>query len=120
MLDFWTSFCQPCLAMVPDIQALLDEFRGQSMVYIGVNGDTDRSQAARTAQRFEMTWRNLWDGPAGQNGPAFIAWNIAARGLPAVFVMDGRGRIRYKLTGMEDVQEGLGRAIKTLLTELEG
>jgi thiol-disulfide isomerase/thioredoxin len=118
VLDFWTSFCQPCLVMVPHVQALLDKLDGQPVVYLGINGDMERSQALRTAQRFEMTWRNLWDGSEGQAGPAFTAWNVAARGLPAVFVLDGRGRIRYKLVGLEEVQENLDGAIANLLAEL--
>ncbi len=120
VLDFWTSFCQPCLVMVPHIQALLDKLDGQPVVYLGVNGDNERSQALRTAQRFEMTWRSLWDGAQGQSGPAFTAWNVAARGLPAVFVLDGRGRIRYKLVGLDEIQEKLDGAVANLLAELPG
>lgn len=120
VLDFWTSFCQPCLVMVPHIQELLDKLDGQPVVYLGVNGDVERSQALRTAQRFQMTWRNLWDGSEGQSGPAFTAWDVAARGLPSVFVLDGRGHIRYKLVGLDEVQEKLDGAITKLLAELSG
>lgn len=117
VVDFWTSFCQPCLAMVPDIKELLDKLQGQPVVYIGVNGDTDRSQALRTAQRFTMSWRNLWDGPAGPAGPVSKAWNV--RGWPSVYVVDVRGRIRYKLSGKQ-IAEKLDSAISTLLAEIGG
>ena len=39
VLDFWTSFCQPCLAMVPDVRLLLKELAGEPVLYIGLNGD---------------------------------------------------------------------------------
>lgn len=119
VLDFWTTFCQPCLAMVPHTKALLKKFDGHPVVYIGVNGDTERSKGLKTAQRYKMTWRNLWDGPDGPYGPASTAWNVAARGWPAVFVLDDKGRIRYKFTGKDQAEEELESAISLLLAELE-
>lgn len=117
VLDFWTSFCQPCLAMVPHIRTLLGKLEGEPVVYVGVCGDTDRQQGLGTARRVEMTWRNLWDGPQGPRGPASIAWNVAASGWPTVFVIDADGRIRFMLYGKQQVEADLESAIRTLLGE---
>lgn len=117
VLDFWTSFCQPCLAMVPDIRKLLAQFSNDPVVYIGVNGDTDRQQAIATTRKFNMTWRNLWDGPKGPYGPASTTWNVPSRGWPTVFVIDAQGRVRYKLVGQAQIQAELEPAIAKLLAE---
>lgn len=118
VLDFWTTFCPSCLAMVPSIRALLENLEDEPVVYLGVNGDADRRQGLGTARRVKMTWRNLWDGPQGPNGPLATTWNVPAEGWPAVFVIDASGRIRHKLWGKQQVDENLENAIDTLLDEL--
>ncbi len=116
LLDFWTSFCTPCLAMVPDIKRLLEKYRDEPVTYVGVNGDPVRKQGLRTAQRLDMSWRNLWDGrPDGPVGPIATSWRV--NGWPALFVIDGKGRIRYKFFGREQVDGGLESAIRALLDE---
>lgn len=117
VIDFWTTFCQPCLALVPGVHELMQGFADEAVVYLGVNGDTDRLAGQATAQRVGMTWRNLWDGPRGVNGPAARAWNVPALGWPSVFVLDAAGRIRFKLRGQAQVEAELEGAIKELLAE---
>ena len=117
VLDFWTTFCQPCLALVPEARRILSELEGEPVVYVGVNGDPDASMGAATARRVGMPWRNLWDGPRGTEGPAATAWAVAAIGWPSVFVLDGRGRIRAKLRGQEQVEAELEAVLRALLSE---
>ena len=120
VLDFWTTFCQPCLALVPGVRRLMDELVDEPVVYIGVNGDTDRLAGLATRDRVGMTWRNLWDPPRashGAGGPVAIAWNVPALGWPSVFVLDAQGRIRFKLRGKEQVDDRLEASIRALLAE---
>lgn len=117
VLDFWTSFCQPCLALVPSTRALLDELAGEPLVWLGVCGDDEREAGSATARRVGMSWRNLWDGPLGTEGPASTAWRVAARGWPSVFVIDAEGRIRAKLCGKEEVEAELASVLRALLGE---
>lgn len=117
VVDFWTSFCQPCLALVPGVRELLGDFEGEPVVYLGVCGDTERLAGRATAQRVGMTWRNLWDGPLGTDGPAATAWDVSAIGWPSVFVIDQEGRIQYKLRGKEQVEAELEQALRYLLAE---
>lgn len=119
VLDFWTTFCQPCLALVPTARALVRDLAPEPVVYLGVNGDVDRAAGHATAVRVGMNWRNLWDGPDGPEGPAATAWNVPALGWPSVFVLDTEGRIRFKLRGKEQVEDELEGAVRTLLAERE-
>lgn len=116
VLDFWTTFCQPCLALVPSVRELLEKLDGEPVVYVGINGDTDRTMGLRTSQRVNMNWRNLWDGPNGPKGPFAEAWSV--QGWPSLFILDATGRIRYKLVGKQAADDSLEQAVLTLLSEL--
>lgn len=117
VLDFWSTFCQPCLALVPHVNELLARLAGEDLVYLGVNGDTERAAGRATAQRVGMRWRNLWDGPRGTAGPAAEAWGVGALGWPTVYVLDRAGRIRFKLSGRERIERELEGALRALLAE---
>lgn len=115
ILDFWTTFCQPCLALVPTVHGLLKRYQGRAVVYLGVNGDPDRTMGLATAKRFGMSWRNFWDGPLGPVGPIAKDWGVEDLGWPAVFVLDADGRIRGKLVGKHEIEDELDGMIEEVL-----
>ncbi|MEM7308750.1 MAG: serine hydrolase [Planctomycetota bacterium] len=117
VVDFWTSFCSPCLALVPEGRRLLDTYGDDGVVYLGVCGDETREEGSRTARRTGMTWRNLWDGPRGTAGPASTAWCVEAVGWPSVFVVDRDGRIRERLHGADVIRQRLEPLLRALLEE---
>jgi hypothetical protein len=84
------------------------------VVVLGVNGDESPEKAAATSDRVGMTWPSFWDGNLG---PIVRAYMV--QGMPRLFVLDGEGRIRYKFTGGDTVEQGLEAAIETLLLEIE-
>lgn len=116
VLDFWTSFCHPCLAMVPAITDFTKKHKDDPIAYVGINGDTERSLALHTIQRFNITWRNFWDGTLGTDGPLAQTWNV--HGWPTIIILDAKGLIRYKITG-ENAENKLEIAIEHLLKEMK-
>ena len=94
---FWATWCGPCMQMVPHERKLVERMKKQPFVLIGVNGDSDRSQAKQVAATEAMTWRSFWNGPKGKEGPISDAWNV--RGWPTVYLLDPKGVIRHKFEG---------------------
>ncbi len=97
MLNFWASWCGPCMQMVPVERALAQRMQGKSFALIGVNGDAILPDAKRAMEREKMTWPSFWNGKEGPKGPIATAWNV--HGWPTIFVLDAKGIIRFKLEG---------------------
>ncbi len=117
VLDFWTSFCTPCLAMVPHTRALLARLEGEPVSFFGVCGDETQHKGRTTAERVGMQWPSLWDGPSGASGVLAAAWHV--KSWPMVYVLDAEGRIRFKFRSREEAESGLESAIRSLLAELQ-
>lgn len=115
VLDFWTSFCLPCLAMVPHTRQMLEQLEGEPVSFFGVCGDESQQKGLATVRRTGMTWPSFWDGPSGSGGPIATDWHVAS--WPTVYVLDGNGLIRFKFHSREEAEAGLERAIRTLLAE---
>lgn len=113
LLVFWGTWWGPCMALVPHERKLVERFRDKPFVIVGVNSDDDRAKARETAGREKMTWRSVWNGPDGPDGPISQTWNV--HGWPTVYVLDAAGVIRFR----DVYREQLDRAVEELVAESE-
>jgi thiol-disulfide isomerase/thioredoxin len=92
-VHFWASWCGPCRREMPAIQRMDDQLgeHGPRILLINTaeNDDTVFSFLAETAPELE----SLMD----RDGLVTEAWR--PRGLPATYLVDPRGRIRYQALG---------------------
>lgn len=45
VIDFWATWCKPCISSIPKINSLYAEFEGKGIEFIGINVDGPRNQA---------------------------------------------------------------------------
>jgi hypothetical protein len=99
--------------MYPHERSLVQRLADKPFAIIGVNSDSDLEALRQRVAEERITWRSFWNGPRGTSGPISDRWNV--RSWPTIFVLDGKGVIRYKnVRG-----EALDAALDTLLAELE-
>ncbi len=97
------------MAMVPHERSLVKRLEGKPFVLLGVNLDETREEERKTETKHQISWRSWFDG---REGPICKAWRITD--LPAIYVLDEQGVIRYK--GVRE--EALDQAVDKLITEV--
>ncbi len=95
LLDFWATWCGPCVAAMPQMQDLANKFDGQPVTILGINGDTDKSAADIQAflDKKKVTIRQALD-PKLTIGESY---NVNA--IPCVVFIDKDGKIADVVTG---------------------
>ena len=95
LLNVWATWCIPCRVEIPELQALHQEFGGRGLRVLGVSVDEGNSNAAVAdfAKQFGMTYTILRD-PDERVTIAF-----AVPGVPASFLIDRKGVIRWRHLG---------------------
>jgi thiol-disulfide isomerase/thioredoxin len=91
-VTFWSTWCGPCVAMVPHERELIRRMEGKPFVLQGVNVDEDRERMRYQSKELQITWRSFYDG--GPDGPISRSWDVHS--WPTVVVLDRDGVIRYK------------------------
>jgi|GEM_PF-1582878 len=113
-LDFWADWCPYCREMYPHSRKLLEEFKDQPFVMVGVNGD-QKDRALHAVSQGNVTWRSWYDGPQGE---IVKAWNLES--WPTTYLIDRKGRIRHKNLRGEELEKAIRALIDESTLELPG
>jgi len=113
VLNFWGTWCGPCMAMVPKDNEMVKRFQGQPFAFLGVCNDYDREKVKKSVLAKGINWLSWWDGGDDRTGPIAEAWHIAS--WPRLFILDQRGVIRY--TGDEGITDRTTALVDDLLKE---
>ena len=115
LLEFGTDWCGFCRRMYPHERDLVTRLQGKPFVLVGVNCDDLKETALRAVAKEQLPWRSWWRGERGREQLSTV-WQVDS--FPTIFVLDGKGVIRYKFQGFVDKE--LDEAVETLLREHEG
>jgi peroxiredoxin len=88
LLTFWASWCPPCRAESPDIEAVYEQYRDTGLVIIAVDVGEDPVTVRNYAQRAALTFTIALD----QKNEAARTYRIA--GPPTHYFIDANGIIR--------------------------
>ncbi|MBC8204337.1 redoxin domain-containing protein [bacterium] len=97
-LDFWATWCPPCLKELPVFQKTHEKYQNQGVKFLAVSTDKDTSKVIPFLLENGYNFTALYDEGAK------TAYDVA--GIPTVFIIDGAGNIQYKHVGYhEDIAE---------------
>lgn len=113
VLNFWASWCSPCRLEAPDLQSAWQDYRDRGVQFLGVDELDDRFAAQGFIRELAITYPSVLD-PSGS-----LADDYAFIGLPATYVIDEDGTIRYRFQGFLD-GETLRSSLDEVLAETSG
>lgn len=93
LVNFWASWCTPCIKEMPAMQRLSDIMDGRPLEIVAISVSERRNPVWRILQRLDVDFTILLD----QDGETFNRWQ--ARVLPTSYLIDAAGLIRYKAVG---------------------
>ena len=101
LLDFWATWCGPCIASLPDIRKLSHQFPTDQFALVSINEDEDADTWKKFLAKEEMNWPQCRD----RDWALFHSFGLApARKIvvPAYIVLDRDGLVLHKARGLED------------------
>jgi thiol-disulfide isomerase/thioredoxin len=109
LVDFWATWCGPCLAELPRVKKAYAEFHGKGLEVLGVSCDERGKDLAEFLQKNpDMPWPQLFD--PSQPGWHALAREYGVRGIPTMFLIDKSGVVRSVKT-REDFEQLIPRLL---------
>jgi len=108
LVDFWATWCVPCAAELPRLQAAYRAYRDDGFEIIGVSLDENKTAVADFAKVRNLPWPQLHN--ASSSADLVEAFGVIS--IPAAYLIDPEGTIvRLDLRG-KNLDETLSRLIK--------
>lgn len=92
ILNFWTSWCEPCIVEMPSLRQLQKQMASQVTV-LAVSTDDDAAAYHRFLQQYNIDFLTVND-PKKQSSDLY-----GTTGQPETFIIDPSGKLRRKFIG---------------------
>ncbi len=93
VVNFWASWCVPCRADAPHLQAFAERHADDGIALVGIVWNDEAEEARRFRDEFGLTYPQVTD-PGNRT-----ALDYGVFGVPETYVVDGRGIVMAKLVG---------------------
>jgi cytochrome c biogenesis protein CcmG/thiol:disulfide interchange protein DsbE len=111
ILDFWATWCPPCVKEIPHFIALYEQYKDQGFAIVGISVDREGISVVKSfARKYQVNYPILMTD--GQVDKAYGG----IPSIPTTFVIDSAGNIRQKYVGYRD-KAVFEADIKALLEE---
>lgn len=95
VLDFWGTWCPPCVASVPSLRSLNKRYSKEpQFVLIGVSTDSEEEVWREFTTKNKMVWPQYWDRDRR------LRRVFKVDRYPTYIVIDHEGIVRYRSSGM--------------------
>lgn len=91
LLDFWATWCKPCVAEVPDVKETYDKLHPQGFEIVGISLDQDKQPLENFVKSNDMPWPQYFDGQGFENK---FAQQFGIDAIPAMWLIDKKGILR--------------------------
>ncbi len=108
VLDFWASWCGPCIEAVPYVKEMQRKYSAKGVRFISLSWDNSEEYWMLALARLKMPWQHLL---VSESFKPFINQHFPHKGIPAAFVVRTDGKIK-RVAGVGMLETTIQKALK--------
>jgi thiol-disulfide isomerase/thioredoxin len=97
ILNFWASWCAPCVQEMPSLNEIQKMFASQGLVVLGVNIDRRDDLYRNMLKKFQISFAT------GRDPEENINYRYGTYKVPESYIIDRNGKVLQKYAGLPDV-----------------
>ncbi len=100
VLNFWGSWCSPCVEEIPSLDRLQQRIASRNGMVLGVAADEDQAAFQKFLRDQSVTFPTYRD-PATKENRSPIAMSYGTSMVPETYIIDRHGKIARKFVGLQ-------------------
>ncbi|HXY23414.1 MAG TPA: redoxin family protein [Candidatus Acidoferrum sp.] len=96
LLDFWATWCAPCVESLPSLEKLYRETSEKGLVLISIDQDEEPQKASEFWSKHNEPWHNFHATPD-------ILSHFPGHGIPYFVLIDSSGRVVFSASGLDEI-----------------
>jgi len=93
LVEFWASWCSPCVSMVPEMKRLYELYNKQGFEIVGVSIDKNKEDLAKFLEARKLPWKNLSDTATAEKGEIPLARQFGIFEYPTFMLIGRDGKL---------------------------
>lgn len=89
LIDFWATWCGPCVAGLPEIQAAYKKYHSKGFEVVGISSDQNKSDLTTFIKARKMAWPQVFD----TDQKASVSKLYGVTGIPFLLLIGKNGKI---------------------------
>ena len=103
LLNFWATWCKPCVAEMPALQSIADNYADQNLVVMGVNVREDQDLVQTFLAENNITYRILMTPRGEAEDQVLLDYTTSA--LPQTLIIAPNGEVQWRAFAELDLAE---------------
>ena len=91
LVDFWATWCEPCVAELPNIKKHFEEYHDRGFEVVAISVDRDRRKLEEFVHSRDLPWVTLFRDGAGLDHPLATYYGVMT--VPTVMLVNQEGRV---------------------------
>jgi len=100
LVDFWATWCGPCVGEVPHVKATYEKLHSKGFEIVGISLDQDKAALQSFVKKHGMTWPQYFDGKGWKNS---ISTKFGINSIPQMWLVDKKGNL-VDMKGRENLE----------------
>ena len=99
VLNFWATWCPPCVAETPSLEAFASKMKGRGVVVLGVSVDQDPAALLQFVAQYHLTY------PVARDPSRNVPSRYGTYKFPETYIIDRSGKVAEKIVNAYDWED---------------
>jgi cytochrome c biogenesis protein CcmG, thiol:disulfide interchange protein DsbE len=96
VVNFWASWCEPCIVETPSLEAFNQQFAKRGVVVLGISGDTNEKRYKEFLSKYGISFETSRDPDSD------IAYSYGTTQFPDSYIIDSSGKVVEKIVNAQN------------------